>query len=383
MLKLKTIWDRFANRFSEGWSRVPGRHYIEGGALVLPALLIASLTHTISQSAPLAINSDRWDDPLKAIAVITHEQREIRLAREKRRAEIAALEADIAQRKQQLFPEPVAEPVQTEFDRARAALKELVYTFETGHKDVTVNGKVWVAVQEAHNILSDHGIQASPEEIFILCARESDCRTAAQNSHTQASGLFQFLEDTWLEQVRLHAKSFGFEDLYALYESNNREAVLEARFDPVINATLGYNYNAGNYKVFDNYQSGLITALGLSRDQALPRVTAMLGINNFGLRGFSDFIEVHLKTIKNGEVRYTKDLFSRNKVKRNPSFFKNPDGSWRTTSQSIAYLKSHSEMTVVFENRDVQETLYDQRYVLLASRGDTAANDTYSPKSAL
>lgn len=84
-------------------------------------------------------------------------------------------------------------------------------------------------------------------------AAESSFDTKAQSKTSSATGLFQFIESTWLGMVKNHGEKYGLGD-YAAQISDQcrvsdpalRKEILELRKDPEIASLLAAEFAAGN-----------------------------------------------------------------------------------------------------------------------------------------
>lgn len=75
---------------------------------------------------------------------------------------------------------------------------------------------------------------ASASYLTATARRESSFDPNAKAATSSASGLFQFIESTWLNTLNNHAQALGLEDEAAL----SRDEALELRFDPKISALM-------------------------------------------------------------------------------------------------------------------------------------------------
>ncbi|MET0546843.1 MAG: transglycosylase SLT domain-containing protein [Caulobacterales bacterium] len=93
--------------------------------------------------------------------------------------------------------------------------------------------------------------------------RESSFKANARNPKSSASGMFQFIEQTWLAMVKKHGEKHGLSELAAqvktdgtgrLYVSNpqQRREILGLRFDPETSAKLAGEYTAENAEYLIN-----------------------------------------------------------------------------------------------------------------------------------
>ena len=104
--------------------------------------------------------------------------------------------------------------------------------------------------REVVRILRDVASSAGGDFKFLLkvAERESSLRADARAPTSSASGLFQFIEQTWLEAVKKHGGKAGLEaeaaeitrteSGYAVSSPERRAEILNKRFDPRAAATI-------------------------------------------------------------------------------------------------------------------------------------------------
>ncbi len=101
--------------------------------------------------------------------------------------------------------------------------------------------------------------------LMAVASRESSLRPDARAATSTASGLFQFIEQTWLEAVKRHGEAVGLgreaaaisktQDGYAASSPEMRKAILDKRFDPEIAAKIAV-------RTFRDTAATLSSALG-------------------------------------------------------------------------------------------------------------------------
>ncbi len=83
--------------------------------------------------------------------------------------------------------------------------------------------------------------------------RESGLKADARSGNSSATGLFQFVEQTWLSMVKEHGAQYGLgsfakaitkgdDGRYRTADPNDRSAILRLRNDPQISALMGAEY---------------------------------------------------------------------------------------------------------------------------------------------
>jgi len=88
---------------------------------------------------------------------------------------------------------------------------------------------------------------ASASYLTATARRESSFDPNAEAATSSASGLFQFIESTWLTTLNNHAQSLGLETEAAL----PREQALQLRFDPKLAALMAGALAADNADVLE------------------------------------------------------------------------------------------------------------------------------------
>src|SRR3546814_19009170 len=82
-------------------------------------------------------------------------------------------------------------------------------------------------------------------------AVESGYRTDVKAPTSSATGLYQFIERTWLGMVEEHGAKYGLEDYAKALESGSvdgkaRRAILDLRADPKLSALMAAEYARAN-----------------------------------------------------------------------------------------------------------------------------------------
>ncbi len=101
------------------------------------------------------------------------------------------------------------------------------------------------------------------DHLVNTAMRESSFNPVAKASTSSASGMFQFIEQTWLGMVKRHGAEHGlgeeaskiFQDSTGRYnvpDASQRRAILALRQDPRISALMAGELTAENRKVLEN-----------------------------------------------------------------------------------------------------------------------------------
>lgn len=91
--------------------------------------------------------------------------------------------------------------------------------------------------------------------------QESGLNPSAKASSSSATGLFQFVSQTWLKMVKEHGKEYGLENEAAAISMDDgkasvddpamRKKILKMRHDPILNASMAAEYTLENKDYLD------------------------------------------------------------------------------------------------------------------------------------
>jgi hypothetical protein len=149
-----------------------------------------------------------------------------------------------------------------------------------------------------------------PNFIRALARVESGGDAAAENTQSSATGLFQFIKSTWLEQVERHAPE--------LTEGLSQEEILELRKDPAASAQVVAGFTRENAQVLLN--------AGFSLTPGRVYLAHFAGVGGA------------LKVLRGDPTALISDVLSQAVVDANPPL-QNADG----TSRDIAFLRTWVE----------------------------------------
>ncbi len=93
--------------------------------------------------------------------------------------------------------------------------------------------------------------------LMAQAAQESSFQADARASSSSATGLYQFLDTTWLSMMRSHGAKYGFGDLasqiqpdgrggYAVSNASHKQMILDLRKDPKVSAVIGAEFALSN-----------------------------------------------------------------------------------------------------------------------------------------
>ena len=164
--------------------------------------------------------------------------------------------------------------------------------------------------------------------------RESSLKSDVKATTSSASGLFQFIEQTWLSTVQQHGDEYGYGEFAQAIETDSRgrqfvsDDALEAEILALRNDPVAASYMAA--ALTKDTSAQLESALGREPDQGELYMAHFMGP-----RGAIDLITA----TENNPSQSAVDLFPR-AASANKSIFYNGDGSERSVSQVYANLQS-------------------------------------------
>ncbi len=93
--------------------------------------------------------------------------------------------------------------------------------------------------------------------LMAQAAQESSFQADARASTSSATGLYQFLDSTWLSMMRTHGAKYGFSELASRIQTDGRggfsvpdtaqkHQILELRKDPKVSAAIGAEFALSN-----------------------------------------------------------------------------------------------------------------------------------------
>jgi Transglycosylase SLT domain len=93
--------------------------------------------------------------------------------------------------------------------------------------------------------------------LMAQAAQESSFQADARATTSSATGLYQFLDSTWLSMMRTHGAKYGFADMadhiqpdgrggYAVSDAAQKQQILDLRKDPKVSAVIGAEFALSN-----------------------------------------------------------------------------------------------------------------------------------------
>jgi hypothetical protein len=93
--------------------------------------------------------------------------------------------------------------------------------------------------------------------LMAQAAQESSFQADARASTSSATGLYQFLDSTWLSMMRSHGAKYGFADLaariqpdgrggFSVSDPGHKQQILDLRKDPKVSAVIGAEFALSN-----------------------------------------------------------------------------------------------------------------------------------------
>jgi hypothetical protein len=165
-------------------------------------------------------------------------------------------------------------------------------------------------------------------------AVESGFDTNAKAKSSSATGLYQFIDKTWLHMVEKHGDKYGLQK-YAdkidakgnVSDSKTKKEILELRKDPQIASYMAAEFAAGNYNQLKQNVGGDIGA------------TELYMAHFLGAGGASGF----LNAMKKSPNMIGADLFPREARANRNVFYDRETGQPRTLTQIHAYFERKFE----------------------------------------
>lgn len=99
--------------------------------------------------------------------------------------------------------------------------------------------------------------------LMAQAAQESSFQADAQASSSTATGLYQFLDSTWLSMMRTHGAKYGFAELadriqpdgrggFAVSDASSKQKILDLRKDPKVSAVIGAEFALSNKETLES-----------------------------------------------------------------------------------------------------------------------------------
>jgi len=99
--------------------------------------------------------------------------------------------------------------------------------------------------------------------LMAQAAQESSFQADARAGSSSATGLYQFLDSTWLSMMRTHGAKYGFADLasriqpdgrggYVVADPAERQQILDLRKDPKVSAVIGAEFALSNKEYLES-----------------------------------------------------------------------------------------------------------------------------------
>jgi hypothetical protein len=142
----------------------------------------------------------------------------------------------------------------------------------------TIQPEVLASIQQAS---ANTGVDFS--YLMAQASRESSFDPKAKASTSSATGLYQFVEQTWLGTFKQHAGEYGYSDLaeaitkradgrFTVADGATRKQILDLRRDPTLNATLAAELASDN-------KAKMEAALGRPANATDLHLAHFLGLN--------------------------------------------------------------------------------------------------------
>ncbi|MFN8759205.1 MAG: transglycosylase SLT domain-containing protein [Tagaea sp.] len=215
-----------------------------------------------------------------------------------------------------------------------------------GQAPPATRGEVVDAIREAST-------RAGVDFKFMLAKAqtESSLDPASRARTSSASGLYQFIESTWLRTVRQHGAKYGLADYAGAIEDEagmarvrdpaTRRAILDLRFDPKIASSMAAEFAKSNHAQLEG-------ALGTGVNSTDLYLAHFLGAN-----GATRFLAQH----RNDPQRVAASLFPEAAAANKNVFYDPSSGRARTLGQIYDFFARKMGEEVALVERAEAETL--------------------------
>lgn len=174
--------------------------------------------------------------------------------------------------------------------------------------------------------------------LISKAAAESSFNPDIKASTSSATGLFQFIESTWMDMVKKHGHKYGLgaladkiDDKGRVPDDGTRKTILEIRKDPEKAALMAAEYAAQNKRYLEQYA-------GLKKDIG---PTELYFAHFMGAGGASAFLKAHEQT----PLANAADLFPR-EARANRNVFYDPEtGKARTLAGVYKFFNAKFDQT--------------------------------------
>ena len=206
-------------------------------------------------------------------------------------------------------------------------------------------------------------------------SRESNFDAGAKASSSSATGLFQFIESTWLETVKTTGDRHGLGDYadditqrsdgsYTVRDPARRREILDLRKDPTISAAMAGEFTRKNA----TYLEGK-----LGRE---PSDGELYAAHFLGAGGASKLIRL----AESDPERAADSVFPR-QARANRSIFYDDDGSARSVSDCALQSRAPARQPVADRVRDRRRRLQARAHAGCESAGDCRGSWNGRPRN--
>lgn len=196
-------------------------------------------------------------------------------------------------------------------------------------------------------------------------AAESSFRPEIQSKSSSATGLYQFIEKTWLSMVREHGDKYGLEN-YAdkisakgtVSDAQTKKEILELRKDPELSALMAAEYAADNKRYLEDHVGGDIGAV----EMYLAHFLGASGANGF------------LEAMNNNPLDTAADIFPRAARANRNVFYDSKTGEPRTLAGVYDFFEKKFENS---KNADTSVMIAGNENRPSQKAAPAADNDTW------
>ena len=197
--------------------------------------------------------------------------------------------------------------------------------------------------RDVYNAIKNAAAKTGVNFTYLLekAAVESSFDKNAKAKTSSATGLYQFIESTWLKMVKDHGDKYGLEkyadkinDNGRVTDAKTRKEILALRKDPEIASLMAAEFDAGNYTRLQENVGGKIGS------------TELYMAHFLGASGASGF----LNAMKKSPNMTAADLFPAEARSNRGVFYDAKTGAPRTLRQVYAMFDAKFESNTVIGN---------------------------------
>ncbi len=180
-----------------------------------------------------------------------------------------------------------------------------------------------------YNAIKNASARTGTDFTYLVekAAAESSFDTNAKAKTSSATGLFQFIESTWMSMVKQHGDKYGLSNYASkidangrVSDSNTRREILNLRKNPEISSYMAAEFANGNHEYLKKHVGGNIGS------------TELYMAHFLGANGASNF----LNAMKKSPNMIAADIFPREARANRNVFYDSKNGTPRSLNQIYA-----------------------------------------------